>query len=321
MHVYISKSVVLRSRMSFTIALMFLCVACFAQNISSTKIFGNKLLQSITKSDGWSYEFTYNDMGQLIKVAETDKSGVSEDACSFDYTAGIVNGKAFDILMTCQDIGAKCYLRLGTNNFVESCFEVYDDGETDTWSFEYNSDGQLLKMTRSEGDNEVTEMTYADGDIVKVVMTGEEENDVTEFSYTSEDVTQPISNANKIMLYDDFFYIDMDELGNAYFAGLLGNPTRHLPVTRISSDKSNEDLVVETFTWNIDANNNLITVTSYDGPYKDTTTFTWFELATGIASIKTDAVQEKVIYDIKGVQLHQPRKGLNIVDGKKILVK
>ena len=43
-------------------------------------------------------------------------------------------------------------------------------------------------------------------------------------------MTTPIENKGNVMLFDETLYIDLDQLGYAYYAGLLGKATRHLPV-------------------------------------------------------------------------------------------
>ena len=51
------------------------------------------------------------------------------------------------------------------------------------------------------------------------------------------------------MFFDDTFDIDIEELQYAYYAGLLGKATKHLPVRSI--DEKNE---VSTFRWTLDSN-------------------------------------------------------------------
>ena len=133
-------------------------------------------------------------------------------------------------------------MELNEQGFVSYCEETEPDGNLETWDFGYTADGHLNYMKRSEGGNEVTNITYANGNIVKASMVSEEEpNRVSVYTlfYTSDEVTEPVENKGSIMLFDELFNIDMDEMKYAYYAGLLGKATKDLPVkntTTITGD-------------------------------------------------------------------------------------
>lgn len=143
-----------------------------------------------------------------------------------------------------------------SNGFIKSCKEItYDeiDGEqTETWKFEYNTDGQLLSMKRSEGGNEITTIKYENGNITEVTMTSDEEDNslYTKIFYTSNEITTAIDNKSSIMFFDMTFGIDIDEMKYAYWAGLLGNATKSLPLKIIYIENSEYE-ETETFQWTI----------------------------------------------------------------------
>lgn len=145
-------------------------------------------------------------------------------------------------------------MTLGSNGFVSQVAQTYydplDGTNNESWLFKYNSDGQLTYMKRSEGGNEETFITYTDGDITKVKQTCEEDDDNWEQSilYTSPSVTSPIDNKGCVMLFDNTFGIDMDEMWYAYYAGLLGKATKHLPV----GNKDEEE--TSYYDWKLNAN-------------------------------------------------------------------
>ncbi|MDE6377677.1 MAG: DUF4595 domain-containing protein, partial [Duncaniella sp.] len=64
-------------------------------------------------------------------------------------------------------------------------------------------------------------------------------------AYTDADNATPIANKGAIMFFDDCFGIDMDEFAPAYYAGLLGKATTHLPLSNV------EDGETETFFWGL----------------------------------------------------------------------
>ena len=71
------------------------------------------------------------------------------------------------------------------------------------------------------------------------------------------------------MLFDDMFEIDMDEMGIAYYAGLLGKSTKDLPMGCDYGDGE-----VDNYNWTFDSNNNPTKF--WCGDYEwDAVTFSW----------------------------------------------
>ncbi|MDE7443882.1 MAG: DUF4595 domain-containing protein [Muribaculaceae bacterium] len=151
------------------------------------------------------------------------------------------------------------FMQLNAQGYVSHALEVYsdDDTDTDTWDFGYNADGQLNYMKRSEGDNEITTITYTNGNITKVSIVDDEDKipDVSEIAYTSTDVTTPLENKGGIMFWYYTFGVDMDEMEVIYYAGLLGKATKNLPV----SMKDGEDTSI--FDWKLNSDKLPIKVT------------------------------------------------------------
>lgn len=177
-------------------------------------------------ADGWLTSM----IGQGEKVTFTYGENVKTKA-TLDYPT--------DVIMKYEDGYDKytIYMALGSNGFVSNCIQVYEDSNSkdqdiDLWSFKYNSDGQMTEMKRSEGGNEVTTMAYKDGNIVAVKMVSSEDDGSFNgtISYTSGTHKDGIENKGCIMLFDETFGIDLDEMGYAYYAGLLGKGTKKLPL-------------------------------------------------------------------------------------------
>lgn len=177
-----------------------------------------------------------NDNGLISEIKEDDKT------VTFQY-ASVARATEYDMTMDVKwrnrpDEWMKFYIKLNRQGFIEYADEVIcEDGglNTETWAFEYNSDGQMSKMTRSEGNNEVTTITYSNGDIVKVDMKGDE------YVNDRNEMHAVITNSNTlnksgIMLFDEIYRIDMDEMAPAYFAGILRKGTKHMPYKTIEDD-------------------------------------------------------------------------------------
>ena len=191
-------------------------------------VFTNGLPQSV---DGAT--FKTNDKGQVTEILD------GSDKVTFQYGKFKVTRATeteFDVLMSIVDADypnekQDIYMKLNQMGFVEYAYEVYsDETDIDEWWFEYNAAGQLSGLKRTEGGDNF-KITYANGDIAQVNQT-EEDGDTREYNfyYTNDTFKSLVPNNGNLMMFDDFFRIDMDEMGVAYFAGLLGKSTTNLPM-------------------------------------------------------------------------------------------
>ncbi|MBO5054377.1 MAG: DUF4595 domain-containing protein [Muribaculaceae bacterium] len=226
---------------------------------------------------------TTNAESLVTKIVDDDK------VTTFNYTGapkaksrGSVNIPTdYDMTMNVEwgndEDGVDFYIKLNKQGFIEYAYEVdedkYDGIQTDEWWFKYNDLGQMIEMKRSEGDNEVTTITYdANGDITTVKVTDDVdgEKEITTIKYTDAANATPIVNKSGIMLYDYSLRIDMDEMAPAYFAGLLGKGTAHLPLSAVSTHTNKENGTSQifvsnyTFTWELNDSNMPIKFTSVD---------------------------------------------------------
>ena len=227
------------------------------------------------------YSIYYDEQGRVSLVTECNEYDCRK--AFFDYSPA---DKDCDVRI---DIAEENYgemlslhVSLNKNGYAEYVYEI-GNNQIDEWEFEYNSNGQLIKMVRSEGGIETTTVTYQDGDIAKVVQ--ESKFDDCSTSSTIEYGTEKIENKGGVMLFDEMLCIDMDEMGFAYFAGLLGKPTSHLPQSNKSINYSSGGYKITTyksFSWSLDANRLPISVLieeKYDNttPYTKTYSFDWGE--------------------------------------------
>lgn len=235
---------------------------------------------------------TKNADGLVTKIVD------DEEVYTFDYTGAKANTSAkvksratrptdYDMTMNVEwggdEDGVDFFIKLNAQGYIEYAYEEceseYDGLQVDEWWFKYNAAGQLIEMKRTEGDNEVTTITYnADGDITKVSVSDDEDGNKMEttISYTDATHKNAIVNKSGIMLYDDSFRIDMDEMAPAYFAGLLGKGTKHLPLSAVEKDlrPGNEQYVDNySFAWEFNASDMPIkftsSYTSYWGTHTD----------------------------------------------------
>lgn len=202
--------------------------------------------------------FTTNEKGQLTKIVD--------GSTNYTFEYGSFNPSRahnFTVLLKVRDShdpddGSDVYMEINERGFASYAYQIYLDPEdgTDEWWFEYNNDGQLSSLKRSESSDNF-KITYVDGDITKVVQDdGDGDHHDYVINYTNGEYEDEVANKGCVMLFDDFFQIDMDEVGIAYFAGLLGKSTKNLPMGY--SEKVVEDGVTndygETYHWVFNAN-------------------------------------------------------------------
>lgn len=210
------------------------------------------------------YVITKNSDGLVTKIVD------GEEVTTFDYAPVKSKSRAASRPAECDMTmnvewgndkdGVDFYIKLNAQGYIEYAFEEdeneYDGITYNEWWFKYNDKGQLVEMKRTEGDNEVTTINYnATGDITSISLRDDEDGQkmTATVGYIDATYTSPIPNKSGIMLYDDSFRIDMDEMAPAYYAGLLGKGTTHLPLT--NKEVSYGETYDYSFVWEFNANN------------------------------------------------------------------
>lgn len=210
-------------------------------------------------------------------AADGKVTSISDGAetATFRYLKPSEDGE-YDVIMTVASAraGEDDYtfkFKLNAQGFVEYALETYSEGDTDEWWFKYNSDGQLNYMKRSEGGNEVTDITYSNGNITSVNVK-DEDNESSSYTITYGNQ----ANKGSLMFFDLCFGVDMDEMDVAYYAGLLGKATKNLPAKLDEGEG-----YYSNFSWQLNAAGlpqSLTCSEYYSGssePYTETYTFNW----------------------------------------------
>lgn len=242
------------------------------ESVKPSKVFAN----GVPKQVG-GIEITCGKSGRVNEIRDTDE-GVY---VVFDYES-YSRAESYDLCMMVNDGGESGFdyfhIQLNEAGFAKYCKQIEGDGDVEEWWFEYNSDGQLIKMKRSEGGNEVTEITYMNGNITSVKMRSEDDGDGGD--YVVEYGSPLFENKGGIMMWDECFGIDMDEMKYAYFAGLLGMPTKNLPTMckykHFDPTGEWENEWVANFTWSLNENGMPTKlVTNKTDEDDETTIFKW----------------------------------------------
>ena len=220
--------------------------------VNPTKVFVNGMPKIVDGS-----VFTRDFKGRLSSIYNKEENVL----IAFAYTSSILGTKDVpNVVMTVTDADERTVYNLFLNKdgFVKYCDEIdYEKKgntpKTTTWNFEYNSDGQLIKAVESkDGVKTSSTIAYNDGDAVETVTMSEKDGKETDhyrIYYTSKKVTLPIENRGCIMSFDVALGLDLDHLHGAYYAGMLGKATKHLPIYNM--DKDNDKT---TFDWTFNNN-------------------------------------------------------------------
>ena len=219
------------------------------------------------------YNILKNVKGQVSAIQANN----GDEKTTFEYMESTSNNaNTPNVVMTLESKDEKLVLNLFLNKegFVKHCDETEyhrdDLSQKETWDFTYNNNGQLLTMFRSEG-NERTTIKYEAGNIVSTTekAVNGTQNKTHKVYYTSQSVPSPIVNKGCIMLFDTTLGIDMDEMQYAYFAGLLGKATKHLPARLVGNEGEEES-----FAWHLNASGYPTSMVRSHAP-NWTNTFTW----------------------------------------------
>ena len=260
------------------------CVGMVSCGDDDTFIVGkpSNIFSNVSPKIVGKYSIYYDEQGRVSMV--TERGEYTFRKAFFDYSPA---DRDCDVRIdiTEENYGEmiSLHVSLNKNGYAEYVSEIEDNRIDQDWKFEYNSNGQLIKMVRSEGGSETTTVTYQEGDITNVERKSKFSDSGT--SSTIEYGTEKIENKGGVMLFDEMLCIDMDEMGLAYFAGLLGKPTSHLPQSNKSIDYSSGGYKITTyksFSWSLDANRLPVSVLieeKYDNttPYTKNYSFDWGE--------------------------------------------
>ena len=240
--------------------------------VNPTKVFVNGMPKIVDGS-----VFTRDFKGRLSSIYNREENVL----IAFAYTSSILGTKDVpNVVMTVTDADERTVYNLFLNKdgFVKYCDEIdYEKGntpKTTTWNFEYNSDGQLIKAVQSkDGVKTSSTIAYNDGDAVETVTMSEKDGKETDhyrIYYTSKKVTSPIENRGCIMSFDVALGLDLDHLQIAYFAGMLGKATKHLPIYNM--DKNNDKT---TFDWILNDNGFPTKIVVKDDEGREESNFVW----------------------------------------------
>ena len=195
---------------------------------------------------------TLNEKGQLVQFSQPN----SNERATFEYKdVALGSTQAPQVILTETDEPDKHVyeLYLNQDGFVTHAKETHYSNDhiigKATWDFAYNADNQL-KDVKCSADKKHIVLEYQNGNVVKTTTTTVvKPTEVTTITYATASI-RPIENKTGVMLFATTLDADFDNLEVAYYAGLLGKPSKNLP---LQSEKSGNKA---TFKWTLDGNGN-----------------------------------------------------------------
>lgn len=216
---------------------------------------------------------TLNEKGQLIQLAEPN----DDERITFEYKdVALGSTQAPQVILTETDEPDKHVyeLYLNRDGFVTHAKETHYRNDhiagKATWDFAYNADNQL-KDAKCSTDKKHIVLEYQNGNVVKTTTTAAgKPTEVTTITYATAS-TRPIENKTGVMFFAATLDADLDYIEAAYYAGLLGKPSKNLP---LQSEKSGDKVISK---WTLDSNGNP---TALDHSFSNSserfrTSFTW----------------------------------------------
>ena len=256
--------------------------------VNPSKVFEGGVPKSVA-----GISISQNEEGLVTSITTEDGKAVFEYFFANTKAYVAKNQARITVTDTEGDV-TELNLQLNSDGYVEFCNSIDHAGTSDadefTWEMEYDAEGHLIVMKRSEGGGEITNITYnKDGDVVKtstryvgrgdlngdgIINSQDEWEYFATIDYTTDKITTPIENKGCLMLFDETLDVDMDEMIYAYYAGMLGKATKHLPLVQCAYDNTGSVSVLN-FEWTLNSNGyptELVTKGQWD---EEKYTFTW----------------------------------------------
>lgn len=210
----------------------------------------NVFVNGLPKSIG-DYTIDKNSKDQVVFIYNQKE----KEYITFEYkNKNLGATEEPNVVMAVENKGYKMVYNLFLNKYgyVRYCdaieYNTSNNIYTEKIDFEYNKDRQLTKIVETVGGYKTTSsITYKNGDAIETSEVSQKEGKETahcKIYYTSDKVTSPIENKGCIMDFAHGLGLGNEDLAFIYYAGMLGKPTKHLPIFSIDLENNKS-----TFSW------------------------------------------------------------------------
>lgn len=181
------------------------------------------------------YNFEYTPDGKIKLITLTYVKYNETDSIAFEYSADGQSLKTlYKYVMDTGNYDQDIFeFTLNSSGYIVNGLQKYSNGDEAVWQYEYDNSGRLVKSYRSE-DNETWTLKYDSNSNVEYA-TSYIEGENIKHTITYSD----IQNFSNFVMHELMYGIDIDEMQVYGFVGLLGKPSRHLPVTTNADNRIN----------------------------------------------------------------------------------
>ena len=244
------------------------------------RFFGNSRVKAFGREGIYRYDFTYDEKtGYITKIHDieySDDVGNIEGDFIAEYNSGEITTTVW--------VNGELYRRASAN-LNENGLLSKEGSDDDKITFYYDENDQLagrISTYRSSGSNiyhsQERKYFWQNGDIIQqkeYVPQGNGETHVytTDIVYSTPD-TPAIENKGFVLEDESLDYDDIV----AYYAGLMGKSTKHLPLAWTETDYNGKVTETGKNTWTLDDKGRAIKVVcekTYSDGEKRTRTYYW----------------------------------------------
>lgn len=300
----------------------------YGADISVKNAITGKLISSMETGEEVS-KFEYRDGDRLERVTKADLYGMELSKCTFDYSCIKYIGMEYDVVMTYTEGGSTTNIYLQVDETGFACAALAgnisgNDINAVEYRMEYDPDGHLVHFASSDSPVWYDIVYDGTGDISTVRKisdtprqpSGEIKEEYV-FEYTTPWDMSLIDNVGCDMQYMNNFGIDLGLMAPAYYAGLLGKATAHLPRMIIRDGSQPTEII-----WDLD--NDTYPFSSYKktvGKHevsgngdRNSIIYKWMPSVSSISDLTSDGNQgTEEWYSPNGMRLNSPQRGINIL--------
>lgn len=166
-------------------------------------------------TDKYSFYYTNDSIDRIVHKEDYYDDGIT-------YRFNYLNDSTIKVIGTISDEKVVCNLKLNDDGYIKKCLHSYSGPEgsySQTFEFEYDDDGRMTYMKRSEG-NEVWRLVYNNSNAISVSCNGNKTNSI---SYGNLECPE------NWIWYEWMMGLDIDEMDIFGLIGMLGKSSKNLP--------------------------------------------------------------------------------------------
>lgn len=288
---------------------------------------GTKRLTAITRKKGNNdlerSEMTYDDKGRIVNFVYAN--GTKTETVSYTYVNDIIYIEHYT-----QSGTNKHEYHFANGKVSYAPITLESENLTGNRVFEYDSSNQLTKMSIAFDGSSVqnyAKIDWADGSPVsysynRVNISDGTETELHNSLFTLNNMqSEPVVHAIFGMGEGKNVNIDDDIMELMAFYPFVGKQPERLIDKTIYTNSSGSQTEYN-YTYESNSEGDIVKITIESKGTSTIYTLDWDGASnSGIEALNKDEQTSDAIYDISGKHLYSPQKGINIINGKKVIIR